>query len=256
MIVHETPEGVVVHGTFGSPEVNEYIRDFGPYKLVVADSPYGKVVPHAWDHAIDDPDDFADWMVFQAYFLSTVCVDRSAMYVWGGIGRPGFRPFYRFLHRCEDETRWNLANHITWKKRRAYGVQHNYLFTREELAYFVLGDVKKPLQFSIPLLNEKRGYPGYNKQYPAKSEYLRRTSVWTDITEIFRGKVHDCQKPVELIEIPIATHTDPEDIVLDPFAGSGTTAVAAIGLGRKFLLVEQKEEHVSTCLRRIEEALL
>jgi len=79
-------------------------------------------------------------------------------------------------------------------------------------------------------------------KYPAKSEFLRRSNVWDDITEIMRGKTHINQKPLRLMEIPIETHTEPGEWVLDPFAGSGTTAFAARKLGRKFVVVE--EDHV------------
>ena len=49
----------------------------------------------------------------------------------------------------------------------------------------------------------KRGYAGCNEKYPAKSEFLRRTNVWDDVTEILRGKVHVNQKPERLMEVPI-----------------------------------------------------
>jgi DNA modification methylase len=103
----------------------------------------------------------------------------------------------------------------------------------------VLGDHKHPRKFEIPLLDTKRGYAGYNKKYPAKSEYLRRTNIWDDVTEILSGKTHVNQKPVELMNIPIRIHTEPGEWVLDPFAGSGTTAHAARGLGRRFVVIEQ-----------------
>ena len=85
-------------------------------------------------------------------------------------------------------------------------------------------------------------YAGYHASYPAKSEYLRRTSVWTDVTEILRGKTHPAQKPDPLHEIPIEVHTQPGEWVLDPFAGSGTRARAARTLGRRFILVEADAE--------------
>jgi len=108
------------------------------------------------------------------------------MYVWGGYGKPGFRPFFEYAHRVESETDMKIANLITWQKRRAYGVQHNYLSTREEFLYMVKGDIKRPAVFNVPYLDTKRGYTGYNAKYPAKSEFYRRNNVWTDITEILR----------------------------------------------------------------------
>lgn len=53
-----------------------------------------------------------------------------------------------------------------------------------------------------------------------------------------RADQHPTQKPVELAEHFIRLHTQPGDIVLDPFTGSGTTGVAALRLGRRFVGVE------------------
>lgn len=103
----------------------------------------------------------------------------------------------------------------------------------------VMGD--KPATFHIPLLEEKRGYAGYNVKYPAKSEFLRRTNVWDDVTELFRGKIHPTEKPSRLAEIMIETSSNPGDLVLDPFAGSGSTGVAAKKLGREYLLIEKSD---------------
>jgi len=97
----------------------------------------------------------------------------------------------------------------------------------------------KPKTFHIPLLDEKRGYAGFNAAYPAKSEYLRRTNVWTDVTELFKGKIHPAEKPSRLAEIMIKTSSNPGDTVVDFFAGSGSTGVAAMKLGRKALLIEK-----------------
>lgn len=79
-------------------------------------------------------------------------------------------------------------------------------------------------------------------KYPAKSEFFRRTNVWDDVTEIMKGKTHINQKPRRLMEIPIEVHTEPGEWVLDPFAGSGTTAFAARHLGRRFIIVEEDPE--------------
>ena len=56
-------------------------------------------------------------------------------------------------------------------------------------------------------------------------------------------KQHPTQKPVELPAAFIAWHTQPGDIVLDPFAGSGTTGIAAKCLGRKSILIELDERY-------------
>ncbi len=243
MLSHTLPDGLVINGSFPDPEVIDAIKNYSPtFPLIVADPPYGNIVDEEFDRIKSTDVEFCDWMINWTKTLEELSVEGGAYYCWGGIGKPNFRPFYRYLPEVETKTNFKMKNHITWSKRRAYGVNNDYLFTREELAYFVLGDPKKPRLFNIPLLEKERGYEGYNKKYPAKSKFLRRTNVWSDITEIFKGKVHINQKPERVIEIPIEVHTNPGEIVLDPFAGSGTTGRAARNLGRRFVLVEKEEK--------------
>jgi len=224
----------------------------GLVPLVLTDPPYGKILPAGWDHEIERDDDFVRWMLNWTMTWSWLLLPNAAFYVWGGIGRPGFRPFFKYIPQVEDELGMLLANLITWKKKRAYGVKHNYLFTREELAYFINGDdIKKPRCFNIPLLEEKRGYAGYNAKYPAKSEFYRRTNVWTDVTEVMQKKVHEAQKAQRVIEVPIEVHTQPGEFVIDPFAGSGTTGLACQKLGRRFVCIEKDEATFDLMVNRL-----
>jgi len=227
----------------------------GKLPLIVTDPPYGNVLSDAWDRWEDDAASFQSWMMHWTKLWATTLLPNAAFYVWGGIGGPGFRPFFRYLSTVEEETELKIANLITWKKKRAYGVKHNYLFTREECVYLFNGpDIKKPRCFNIPLLEEKRGYAGYNAKYPAKSEFYRRTNVWADITEVMRGKVHEAQKAQRVIEIPVEVHTKPEEWVVDPFAGSGTLALAAMKLGRRFVVIEKDQRTFESMVDRLSHA--
>ena len=62
---------------------------------------------------------------------------------------------------------------------------------------------------------------------------------------------HPTEKPVALMEYLIQTYSTPGDIVLDFFAGSGSTAVAARNLGRQFIIGEQSLEYVEIARRRL-----
>jgi len=61
---------------------------------------------------------------------------------------------------------------------------------------------------------------------------------------------HPTLKPTDLVEWLVRLVTRPGQTVLDPFAGSGTTGVAAIQSGREFILIEQDEHYISICERR------
>ncbi len=64
---------------------------------------------------------------------------------------------------------------------------------------------------------------------------------------------HPTQKPLALLERIILATTKEDDIVLDPFMGSGTTGVASIKLNRKFIGIEKEAEYVEIAKKRIKE---
>lgn len=65
-------------------------------------------------------------------------------------------------------------------------------------------------------------------------------------------RVHETQKPEALMLGLVDDFTEPGELVLDPFAGSGTTGVAALRRGRRFLGVERLEKHAETARARLE----
>lgn len=66
-------------------------------------------------------------------------------------------------------------------------------------------------------------------------------------------RVHSAQKPVDLFKYLIKTYTNKGDVVLDNVIGSGTTAVAAKGLDRKYIGFEQDEEYYEIAQNRVSE---
>jgi DNA modification methylase len=229
--VRDFEDGLVicadVFGQFISAKDGTYL-----FPLIICDPPYGEITNEAWDIAA-----YNKWMLR--------CVEQSAedatIAMWGGVGKYKHRPLLEFAASVErDFPGWEIMNWITWAKKRAYGVQDNYLFTREECLILTRG---KPT-FNIPLLPTIRPYAGYNAKYPAKSEFYRRTNVWSDVTEILRGKVHPTQKPDALYEILIATHSNEGDTIYDPGAGSCTTMRAARKLKRRFVCVESNRRYL------------
>lgn len=223
---YQFPSGTVIKGDILR------LGTFSPgrYPLIIADPPYGGVVNEEWDNWGYD-----EYMKL-AHIIKAHLTPGGSAYVWGGVGKREHRPFFQFLANVEEKTGLNLRNVITWGKKRAYGKKDDYLFTREEIAWLVNGD--KPATFNIPLLDVKRGYAGYNSKYPAKSEFKRRTNVWSDITEVMRNKKHIAEKPERLAEVMIETHTNPGDVVVDLFSGSGNVSVVAERMGRRFVAIE------------------
>ena len=70
-----------------------------------------------------------------------------------------------------------------------------------------------------------------------------------------RNILHPTQKPVALFEYLIKTYTNEGDVILDNCIGSGTTAIAALKTGRKFIGIEKEKKYVDIANNRIEEYL-
>jgi site-specific DNA-methyltransferase (adenine-specific) len=85
------------------------------------------------------------------------------------------------------------------------------------------------------------------------------TRQQTDVIESpFKGcmkhherTIHPTQKPVALISTLVQWITNPSDLVLDPFAGSGTTALACKELGRNYICIEKEREYVDIIHQRL-----
>jgi site-specific DNA-methyltransferase (adenine-specific) len=90
----------------------------------------------------------------------------------------------------------------------------------------------------------------------SREEFLEFTkSVWTFPAEPASKIGHPAPFPVELPYRLIQLYTFEEEIVLDPFMGSGQTAIAALKSGRHFVGYEIEEQYVRLAERRIEEFL-
>lgn len=84
-----------------------------------------------------------------------------------------------------------------------------------------------------------------------------KSDVWTDIHRIRHNKrrdEHPCQLPVHLLERLILMTTDENDLVFDPFVGTGTTAVAAKKLGRRYIGIDIDSKYVEISRENLEKA--
>ena len=96
----------------------------------------------------------------------------------------------------------------------------------------------------IAVLGVKGGRPTFHSEY---DNGIYRYPICRD-----KGRFHPTQKPLALITDIIKKHTNEGDTVMDCFAGSGTTAVAAWGLGRNFIGCELSEEYHKKSVDRLQ----
>ena len=71
-----------------------------------------------------------------------------------------------------------------------------------------------------------------------------------------KGKTHPTQKPEELMSYLVSTYSLKDELVLDPFLGSGTTAIAAKKLGRHFIGIEISEKYCEIARDRLRQGVL
>ncbi len=106
--------------------------------------------------------------------------------------------------------------------------------------------------------DRKQGY--LSKDYGGKKDLLHPfgplvSDVWTDIHRIKHNSKrdpHPCQLPLHLMDRLILLVTDENDIVLDPFSGTGTTAISAKRLGRKYIGFELDKKYTQISQQKLE----
>ena len=113
------------------------------------------------------------------------------------------------------------------------------------------------LVFSKGTFSRKNSNNNKRKNTISKEEFLEFTkSVWTFPAEPAHKVGHPAPFPVELPYRLIQLYTYEEEVVLDPFIGSGQAAIAAIKTNRHYVGYDIDEEYVKLAERRIKEFLM
>lgn len=93
-------------------------------------------------------------------------------------------------------------------------------------------------------------YP-YENIAPVFNIEMGITDVWRDIDFYQEKRYHPTQKPVNLIERIIKASSHEKMVILDPFMGSGTTALACLNLNRHYIGIEREEKYIEVAQTRI-----
>jgi len=158
-----------------------------------------------------------------------------------------------------------VRNRITWQREKGRGAKSNWKNSMEDIWYatmsdqyvFNLDDVKIRRKVIAPY--RENGKPKDWKE-TEKGNYRDTcpSNFWDDISVPFwsmpENTAHPTQKPEKLIAKLILASSNPGDVVLDPFLGSGTTSVVAKKLGRRYIGIEQNELYCVWAEKRLEMA--
>jgi site-specific DNA-methyltransferase (adenine-specific) len=238
--------------------VQSLVGDTTP-TLAIHDPPYNLV---AFD--LRSIGEFIDWCRNWIRNTTAVLAPNSSLYIWLGADQnDGFQPLPDFMVMMRDEP-YRSRSFITMRNQRGYGTQKNWMAVRQELLYYTMGnpvfDVNAEYT-DIPKI--LRGY--YKDVGGKKTENLERSksnniragNVWVDIQQVFYRMVENvsgcyAQKPLKCIERIIEASSAPKDFVVDLFAHSGATLIAAEKLDRRCLTIDNDPIYAEICIRRLE----
>jgi site-specific DNA-methyltransferase (adenine-specific) len=145
-----------------------------------------------------------------------------------------------------------FRNEIVWaydfggRPKRWWPAKHDTIlwYTLDPKSYVFRFDDMERIPYMAP------GLVGKEKAARGKTP----TDVWWHTIVPTNGKEktgYPTQKPLGVLKRIVGVHSDPGDVVLDFFAGSGTTGAAAAELGRGFVLVDQHDEAIEVMQRRL-----
>ena len=161
------------------------------------------------------------------------------------------------------EKYFQIQNRITWQREKGRGANHNWKNGMEDIWFatmnddytFNLDDVKIRRRVLAPY--KENGKPKDWEQ--TENGRFRNTcpsNFWDDISIPYwsmpENTAHPTQKPEKLIAKLILASSNKDDVVFDPFLGSGTTSVTAKKLGRKYVGIEQNPNYCIWAEKRLE----
>ena len=150
---------------------------------------------------------------------------------------------------------YHVLNDIAWFKPNATpNLSCKYFTASHETLIWAKRDKKSKHYFDYHAMKEGH----FPKDFIKKPGNQMR-SVWAIPTSPYDEKTfgrHPTQKPLALLERIVTASTKEGDLILDPFMGSGTTGVAAVKLGRRFVGVDVEKQYVELAEKRISDALI
>jgi len=157
---------------------------------------------------------------------------------------------------------FTLRNRITWEREKGRGALKNWKNAAEDIWFFTASD---DFVFNLESVKTKRkvlapytenGQPkDWERSESGNYRLTAPSNLWTDLTVPFwsmpENTKHPTQKPEKLLAKIILASTNETDFILDPFSGSGTTAVVAKKLNRNFIGIEADEDYCLLAEKRL-----
>ena len=161
---------------------------------------------------------------------------------------------------------FQVRNRITWEREKGRGAKANWKNSHEDIWFctmskdytFHVEQVKHRRRVIAPYRNADGSPKDWDEGRDGNYRDTHPSNLWNDLSVPFwsmsENTDHPTQKPEKLVAKLLLASTNPGDYVLDPFGGSGTTAVVAAKLQRQCLSIDLNQEYCLWALKRLEMA--
>lgn len=235
------------------------------FQLIIADPPYFQVLlEQEWDNVWRSAEEYLDWTVRWVRECKRVLRPDGLLYVFGQLGKRE----HVWLHVCSRLAReMQFHDMIIWDRAVGYNERGDSFTPQYEMILALRPEANSKTYFdkdAVRIAYDEPRIQSYlrdrrYKDTDARQRHLRRGKYATNILRVpslkgsSKEKIgHPSQKPIALINQLIASGSRNNDVVLDPFLGSGTTAEAAEALGRRWIGIESNAEYARLARRRVE----
>ncbi len=266
VIQHPPASHVLGRGVLHQGNALKILAGFGAaqFQAIIADPPYFQVLlEHEWDNSWKSAAEYLDWTRDWVRACKRVLRPDGLLYVFGQLGKRE----HVWLHACSMlATEMQFHDMIIWDRAVGYNERSDSFTPQYEMIL-----VLRPEAESKPCFNKDAVRLPYDeetiqtylrdkryKDKEAREAHLRKGKYATNILRIpsLKGisqeKVgHPSQKPVALIDALVSSSSKEGDLVLDPFLGSGTTAVSCERLKRRWVGIESNPGYVKMARERL-----
>jgi len=228
--------------------------------LVFADPPYNLTKTFN-NHTFSSMslDDYEAWLMDWLPQIQRILKPNGSIYLCGDWRSS------TAIHRALDRF-FIVRNRITWEREKGRGAKRNWKNSSEDIWFATVSndytfhvDAVKLMRRVIAPYRDDRGLPkDWNETADGRFRLTHPSNLWTDLTVPFwsmpENTPHPTQKPEKLLAKIILASSNPKEVVLDPFLGSGTTSVVAKKLGRHYVGIEIEEEYCCLAEKRLARA--